>query len=119
MGYDTNVYYNPQNHGLTPVAEYEYSDGNYNFDTRVIWRHMDGKLYMARDSGCSCPTPFENFNSLADLEPFSLEAIEAELREETALRWAGDRRNVSQQQAGEWLDALRVILQTPYQHPDY
>ena len=49
--YDMNVYYNPEKHGLTPVAEYEYSSGMYEFDTRVIWRHQaSGALYMARDS---------------------------------------------------------------------
>lgn len=63
-----NIYYSPEKWGLSVVAEIEYSDGNYVFDTRVVWRHKDGVVYTARDSGCSCPTPFENFHGLNHLE---------------------------------------------------
>lgn len=118
--YETNVYYNPEKHGPIPVAEYEYSDRNYVFDTRVIWRHQaSGALYMARDSGCSCPTPFEDYNGIDDLERFSPEVIESEFREESAPKYPGHSPEVSPQQAGEWLDALRTILQTPYHNSDY
>lgn len=26
----------------------------------VVWKDEDGNYYMAGDSGCSCPTPFES-----------------------------------------------------------
>lgn len=62
MSYDCNPYYNPESLGLETVAELEFSDGSYQFDTLVVWRHKDsGKFYTARDSGCSCPTPFEDY----------------------------------------------------------
>lgn len=64
--YNTNIYYNPKKHGLTPFDEVETA-GGYEFDTTVIWQDNDGKLYWAHDSGCSCPTPFEDFNSIKDL----------------------------------------------------
>lgn len=109
-GYESNVYYHPEKHGLKPIAEFEYSSGSYEFDTRVIWRHTSGQLYMARDSGCSCPTPFEDYQGVTDLEPFDLSVIERELRDEST----GDYRYITPQQAGEWMDALRVELNKPY-----
>lgn len=78
---DNNVYYHPEKHGLTVVGEVEYSDGSYVFDTRVVWKHTEsGKLYTARDAGCSCPTPFENYNSLADLEIVDYDGLAAEVK---------------------------------------
>lgn len=78
----TNAYYEPEKIGLAIVAEIEYTDGCYQFDTRVIWRHVEtGKLYTARDSGCSCPTPFENYDCVESLEPFDYETIHREVIE--------------------------------------
>jgi hypothetical protein len=62
--YDNNVYSNPEKHKLKIVAELEYSSGSYEFDTRVVWQGEDGRLWTARDSGCSCPTPFEGTEEL-------------------------------------------------------
>jgi hypothetical protein len=69
MGWNDNIFYNPEKHGLTVIGEVEFSDGFYQFDTRVAWRDEDGKVYTARDSGCSCPTPFEEFEKVSDLNP--------------------------------------------------
>jgi hypothetical protein len=66
--YDYNIYYNPEKSGLTIVAEIEYSSGCYEFDTRVVWKNEKGELFTARDSGCSCPTPFETFD-LSNIDP--------------------------------------------------
>lgn len=66
--WENNPYYNPENMGLETVAELEFSDGNYQFDTLVVWKHTDtNNFYSARDSGCSCPTPFEAYDSLDKL----------------------------------------------------
>lgn len=57
----SNIYYNPQEFGLTVVGEIDDA-GSYEFNTIVVW--TDGnKFYWAHDSGCSCPTPFEDFDS--------------------------------------------------------
>jgi hypothetical protein len=82
MSYETNPYYNPEKLGLTQVAEVEYSSGSYEFDTRVVWRTEGGALVTARDGGCSCPTPFESYNSVPDLEAFDASAIIAEIDDE-------------------------------------
>jgi hypothetical protein len=68
LGYDTpDVYYQPEKFDLTPIGEIEWSSGSYEFDLTVVWRHEDGRLFYANDSGCSCPSPFENYTSLDDL----------------------------------------------------
>ena len=57
----SDVYYSPEKHGLKPVFETDYSSESYEFDLRVIWLHEEsGRYYTARDSGCSCPCPFED-----------------------------------------------------------
>lgn len=76
-----NPYYNPEAFGLELVAEEDWG-GSYEFDIRVVWLHKkSGELYTARDSGCSCPSPFENYTSLADLERMNeglVESVKAE-----------------------------------------
>jgi len=65
------IYSDPKEFGLEQVAQIDYSDGNYCFDLRVIWRRKrDSKVLSARDSGCSCPSPFENTqpNDLQEVE---------------------------------------------------
>lgn len=82
-----DVYYQPEKFGLTPVAEIEYSSGMYEFDTRVVWRHSSGLLFTARDSGCSCPSPFEDFTSLEQVDLFDYGEIEAEVAREVSEPW--------------------------------
>lgn len=64
----SNVYYSPEDFGLIVVADLELSEPDYSFDTVVVWRHPEsGLFYWAHDSGCSCPTPFEDYRTLEDL----------------------------------------------------
>ena len=60
-------YYNPEEHGLTPVGEISWTDEPYQFDLTVVWKDGQGLYYWASDSGCSCPEPFE-YLVFADLE---------------------------------------------------
>ena len=46
-----------------------------------MWQDEFGKLYTARDSGCSCPTPFDSL-SLETLERLDVEALRLELGSE-------------------------------------
>lgn len=56
-----NIYVTPENAGLTPIGEIDWSDGCYAFDYTVVWqRTFDGRFVYAEDSGCSCPSPFED-----------------------------------------------------------
>jgi hypothetical protein len=47
------LYSSPEEFGLTVVAEVDYSDGDYCFDYRIVWRDASGKFWTSRDSGCS------------------------------------------------------------------
>jgi hypothetical protein len=70
MGYDNpDVYYQPEAFDLVPVAELALTEPDYSFDIVMVWRHTPtGELYWAQDSGCSCPSPFEDYTSLDKLE---------------------------------------------------
>lgn len=96
-----NPYYSPEKCGLVIVAIVELTKEAYQFDTRIVWKANDGKLYTARDSGCSCPTPFETFHKLDDLvllDKSVLNAIKVELQT------AGD---VRPEEAQEFLYKIR------------
>lgn len=71
--------------GAEILGEIELSEPCYSFDTLVVLRNDQG-YYLATDSGCSCPSPFENYNSLADATG-PLTADQA--REETTSLWEG------------------------------
>ena len=89
--YDENIYYNPEKYDLENVYCHDYSDGSYCFDYRVIWKHTKtGEYYTARDSGCSCPSPFEDL-TFEDLQSVSKEEIAEELlKEYTSGYYRGD-----------------------------
>ncbi len=60
-------YSHPEKFDLSIVCEINDPDASYSFDMFVLWRHADGRLFWATDSGCSCPSPFEEFFSINDL----------------------------------------------------
>ena len=95
MGWGNNVHSNPEKFDLVVVDEIDYSSGSYEFDYRTVWKHtITGKVYTARDSGCSCPSPFQDYTSLADL---------AEVEDTNWLRdeIAEDRRDYSSFSVGD------------------
>lgn len=60
-GYHDTPYANPGLYGMEPVAELEWDNESYQFNiTSVLRRKEDGTLWSCDDSGCSCPTPFED-----------------------------------------------------------
>lgn len=72
----SDVYYNPEDFGLTLVAEMNLSEPCYSFDLLAAWKNAAGEYFIGTDSGCSCPTPFENYNGLADLTgPLTYEEV--------------------------------------------
>jgi hypothetical protein len=63
-----NPYYNPEKCGLELVLSFDEPGLDYEFNTFLVWRDIEsGNYYCASDSGCSCPTPFEDFGKLSDL----------------------------------------------------
>lgn len=52
---------NPDNRTLVQVAEWDFYDEPYEFDMIAVWHEpATGQVWAAIDSGCSCPTPFED-----------------------------------------------------------
>ncbi len=63
-GWENNVYSNPEKFNLTLLDEFSYDNESYQFDIRAVWTDKEGRVWTARDSGCSCPSPFENTTTL-------------------------------------------------------
>lgn len=61
-----NIYYTLEKWDLEIVAILDRENCSYEFDMFVVWKDKKNRLYYASDSGCSCPSPFEN-TGLADL----------------------------------------------------
>lgn len=53
---------------LKVIAEISQPDLSWEFDEYLVWADLDGRLYYGHDSGCSCPTPFEDFKTTADMQ---------------------------------------------------
>ena len=64
--FSKNVYYHPEEHDLVLVSEFDAGE-RYEFDITVVWHEAGVGYYIGTDSGCSCPTPFENYDGKADL----------------------------------------------------
>ncbi len=84
--WEKNLYSNPEKSGLKIVGQVDFSSGSYEFDYLVVWQDVEtGDTYYASDSGCSCPSPFENLER-EDLLPINrlqdlLEHVEYAKRE--------------------------------------
>lgn len=93
-----SVYHSPKDHGLYVVVEVELAEADYSFNLLVVWKHKDtGDLYWATDSGCSCPSPFEDYGSIEQLDKLDdLRAIELELKESSWVQ-PSERRDVMAQ----------------------
>jgi hypothetical protein len=64
-----SLLYSPEYYGVEIVANFDAYEANYSFDILVVVRDLEtGKLYAAADSGCSCPTPFEDHTYPTDFE---------------------------------------------------
>lgn len=72
MTYDNNPYYSPESLGLTILDSLEDGSLSYEFNMFIVWRRTsDGALFYASDSGCSCPSPFEDVSGIDDLTPIT------------------------------------------------
>jgi hypothetical protein len=76
----STIYSSPEKYGLTTVGEIDYSDGCYQFDLTVVWRDAHGRLFYGDDSGCSCPSPFEDMG-LTDLTVCTFATLQEHLED--------------------------------------
>lgn len=47
---------------LEYVGGFDWDDEPYQFNITQVWKETRGRYYVASDSGCSCPSPFEDIN---------------------------------------------------------
>lgn len=75
-----NVYSSPENHGVRLLEVASKSGLSYRYNMAILVEELTTKnQYFARDSGCSCPAPFEKFKNVQDMTP--LRGHEAEYRD--------------------------------------
>lgn len=68
MKFTENPYYNPEKCGLEIFDTIDTGE-SYEYDMLVIWKKLDNSvLYWDTDSGCSCPSPFDNSDHGHDLK---------------------------------------------------
>ena len=78
--YGNNIYYEPEKFGLETIGTIEWAEPNYSFDFSVVWKSKRGEYWVASDSGCSCPYPFEDYNKIEDLDgPYNKKALDSVL----------------------------------------
>lgn len=68
---DDNIFSSPD---LDVKRHVSLNEESYQFDERIVARHKDRRWFTARDSGCSCPVPFEDYQKLDDLMRVGLTA---------------------------------------------
>ena len=62
------IYYYPDDYGLELIGTAEEENLEYEFSMFAVWRDKTtGLLFYADSSGCSCPSPFEEYGSVNDL----------------------------------------------------
>lgn len=72
MGYFEDVYSSPERHDLRIVEEHVDRPFGWDFDMVVLWEHVvTKKRYWGQDSGCSCPSPFQDYYSVSQLNDYS------------------------------------------------
>jgi hypothetical protein len=66
--YNSSFAYQPEKYGIKLIDEIE-AERNYDFNMVCIWQNIKtGEYRWGADSGCSCPSPFENIKQWHDLD---------------------------------------------------
>jgi hypothetical protein len=72
VDYSENLYYSPEASNVDLIGTVQWGEASWDFDLTCVWRSKEDptKFYVASDSGCSCPSPFENIE-LSELKPMT------------------------------------------------
>lgn len=62
-----NPYYDPEKLNLELIS-FDEPDMSWEYNTLCFWKAKNGLVYSASDSGCSCPTPFEDYDGETEKE---------------------------------------------------
>lgn len=86
----SNVYYDTEDFGFERVDVLDEPNLSYEFNTFLVLKHTaSGRVFYAQDSGCSCPTPFEDYYFRVDGE-----SVDTNLDEVTQTSWLPFERAV-------------------------
>jgi len=90
-GYYENAYYKPEKWGLEIVSVEDEPNLSWEFNTFVIWKDLNNPYiyYWDFDSGCSCPSPFEDLRGRENLAEGSYADAQRHL-EAWRKGWRGD-----------------------------
>lgn len=105
-----SVYSHPDDFGLRLLGEAEV-EPCYDYDKFVAWERVaDGRVLIGTDSGCSCPSPFEDQGVAALAEIGSYEEFDRAL-----IYWMQDRSRAIQGEA-EIRTAVLAVFTVPREH---
>lgn len=81
-----DIYCSPEEFGVETIGQLDLTDESYMFDILLVQRSkFTGMFYINRDSGCSCPSPFEDYTTLDSLgKAFTAHEAVAKIRSECA-----------------------------------
>jgi hypothetical protein len=51
---------------LSYVGGFDWDNESWQFNITQVWKETRGRYFVASDSGCSCPSPFEDINYTDD-----------------------------------------------------
>lgn len=68
---EESAYHHPEIWGWAGFASLNLTDGAYEFKILAVLQRPDGSLVYGISSGCSCPTPFEEYRSQSDWVPIT------------------------------------------------
>ena len=67
-----NIYDTPERFGLVNVGTMDLDDQPWQFNMLLVQFHPEtNKFYVSQDSGCSCPSPFEDITTLDGIKPMT------------------------------------------------
>lgn len=87
--WEMNPYYYPENSNLKIVGVVEWREPNYDFDMTVVWQDEQGLFLMDSDTGCSCPSPFEDTDPATLTRMSKFEVAESLLAKQAAAEAEG------------------------------
>ena len=103
----TTIYYSPEDYGLKPIFSLDEENLDYEFHILAAWQDQSGRIYWGEDSGCSCPSPFEDYH-FKGADDHNLETSIKALYEAIDSFPASDRDKA---QIREFLDKATVLDQ--------
>ena len=107
-----NPYRSPDLWGCEMVCNHDLVEDEYSYSIVAVLHSSDG-FYIGTDSGCSCPTPFENYRSLSQFAgPLSARQCADEYTN-LCFRTIGISGNRSYYDGSDYLSDISRILQMP------